>query len=101
MQHLGAAVPLQINFAISGIERVVREVRAALQRRKREKAAAHRAAACLLRNELSGTVTALLLECELAMKTAGLPANAAEKLRSAHDLAHKLRAQIENNVTPG
>ena len=101
MQHLGSAIPLQINFAISGTERVSREVRAALQRRNREKANAHRAAACLLRTELSGTVTALLLECELALKTAGLPTKTAERLRAAHDLVHKLRAHIENNATPG
>src|SRR5271168_290148 len=36
IEHLGTAIPVQVNLAISGIERLVREVRAALQRRQRE-----------------------------------------------------------------
>ena len=37
LKHAGLAIPLEINFAISGCGRVVREVRAALLRREREK----------------------------------------------------------------
>src|SRR5690348_10641862 len=33
LQHIETAIPVHINFAISGIERVVRELRAALHRR--------------------------------------------------------------------
>jgi CheY-like chemotaxis protein len=36
LQHIGMAIPIHVNFGISGLERVVREVRAALQRRKKE-----------------------------------------------------------------
>src|SRR5487761_2187608 len=35
-EHAGLAIPLQVNFALSGATRVVREVRAALHRRDRE-----------------------------------------------------------------
>src|SRR5215467_13422765 len=87
MQHLNTAVPLQVNFGISGTDRIVREVRAALSRRKREQRAARNAAASLLQSEIGSTVTALLLQCELALETPSLPSTAAEKLRSAHDLA--------------
>ncbi len=96
MQHLGTAIPVQVNFAISGIERVVREVRAALHRRTREQASARQAATGLLRSELNGTVTALLLQCELARETPGLPRAAAEKMETAYNLVQKLRAQLES-----
>jgi DNA-binding NtrC family response regulator len=35
-EHAGLAIPLQINFALSGAARLVREIRAALHRRERE-----------------------------------------------------------------
>ena len=96
MEHLGIAIPVQINFAISGIERVVREVRAALRRRTREQAAARQAATGILRSELNGTITALLLQCEMARETPGIAAAAAEKIQTAYNLVQKLRAQIES-----
>jgi signal transduction histidine kinase len=95
MQHLGTAIPVQVNLAISGLARLVREVRAAVERRKREEAAARRAAVGALHSELSGPLTALLLECELALNVAGLPPPAAEKLHSARELVNKIRAQLE------
>jgi len=95
MQHLGAAIPVQVNLAISGLDRLVREVRAALQRRKREEGCARRAVAGELHSELNGTLTALLLECELTLKVPGLPTAAEEKLQSVHGLVKKIRAQLE------
>jgi hypothetical protein len=94
MQHLGDAIPVQVNLAISGLDRLVREVRAAVQRRKREEVSARRAAQKTLHSELNGTVTALLLTCELALSTPDLPPTVLEKLRSAHDLVEKLRSQL-------
>src|SRR5438874_11646415 len=58
IQHLGMAIPVYVNFAISGLERVVRELRAALCRRKRESLLARKEAERALRSELKGTVTA-------------------------------------------
>ena len=45
-EHAGLAIPLQINFALSGASRLLREIRAALHRREREQLLAKRAAAC-------------------------------------------------------
>ena len=95
MQHLGPAMLVQVNLAISGLDRLVREVRAALERRKREEVAARRAVVGALHSELNGPLTALLLECELTLKVPGLPPAAAEKLHSAHGLVKKIRSQLE------
>ena len=95
IEHLGTAIPVQVNLAISGIERLVREVRAAVQRRQREEVRAREAAIGRLQSELNGTVTALLLSTELALETRSLPQAAAEKLGSVHELVKKLRRQLE------
>ncbi len=94
LQHVGSAVLLQMNFAISGVERVVRELRVALNRRKREALAARREAEQVLRSELKGTVTALLLSCEMALGVPNLPLNAENKLRAVYDLAREMRVKI-------
>ena len=98
MRHLGTAIPLRVNMAISGVERLAREVRAAVQRRKREEVAARSAAVSSLRSELNDTVTALLLSCELTLGVAGLPSAAVEKLQSAHELVNRLRSQLESTM---
>ena len=95
MRHLGTAIPVQVNLAITGLDRLVREVRAAIERRKHEQIAARQAAVGTLHSELSGPLTALLLDCELALEVPGLPPTAAEKLQSAHELAKRIRAQLE------
>ena len=98
MQHLGTAILVHVNLAISGMERLAREVRAAVQRRRREEVAARRAAVSTLQSELNGTVTALLLSCELALGTPGLPSEAIEKMESAHGLVQKLRSQLASTI---
>jgi len=95
-RHLGTAIPVQVNLAISGMERLVREVRAAVQRRQREEVKARQAAITRLHSELNGTITALLLSAELTLATPGLPAAALEKLHSVHELVRRLRQQLEN-----
>jgi len=98
MRHLGTAIPLHVNLAISGVERLSLEVRAAVQRRKREEVAARSAAVSTLRCELTDTLTALLLFCELTLGVPGLPSAAVEKLHSAHELVNKLRSQLESTM---
>jgi len=44
LEHLGTSILVPVNLAISGMERLVREVRAALQRRQREEVRARQAA---------------------------------------------------------
>ena len=94
VQHISSAVLLQINFAISGIERLIRELRVALNRRKREDDLARREAKDALRSELKGTITALLLSCEMALGTPNLPATTEGKLRAVYDLAREMRTKI-------
>ncbi len=100
LEHLGTTILVQVNLAISGMDRLIREVRAALQRRQHEEVGARQAAICTLYSELNGTITALLLSSELALETAGLPAAAAEKLQSVHELVKKLRRQLESADPP-
>lgn len=98
MEHVGTAIPIQVNLAVSGLERVVREVQAALQRRTREEMIARRAAHEHLHSELSGTVTALVLHCDLAIAMPDLPEAAREKLQGARDLVQKLRTQLHTEM---
>ncbi|HUA99422.1 MAG TPA: hypothetical protein VMA34_13920 [Terracidiphilus sp.] len=92
--HAGLAIPLEINFAVSGAARLIREVRAALRRREREQLLARRAAAAAIENELKGTVAGLLLHSELALSGAQVPAPVADKLRVVAGLAGDLRRQL-------
>jgi hypothetical protein len=94
LQHLGAAIPVYVNFAISGIERVVREIRTALSRRQREEQIARRSAQQVMWSELKESVTALLLSCDLALAMPGVPAPAADKLRLMHELACQIRERL-------
>jgi hypothetical protein len=93
-EQAGLAMPLQINFAISGAARLTREIRAALRRREREQALARHAAAAALETELKSTVAGLLLHSELALKGSEVPPPVAEKLRVVADLAGSLRQQL-------
>jgi signal transduction histidine kinase len=96
-EHLGTAFPVHINFAVTGMERLVREVRSALHRRRREESAARRAVAEQMRCEMRETLTALLLSCELAMSVPELPNPAAERIRSIDTLARELRLRLQVN----
>ncbi|HLI03755.1 MAG TPA: hypothetical protein VKU93_05735 [Terracidiphilus sp.] len=93
-ERAGLAIPLEINFALSGAARLIREIRAAIQRREREQALARRAAAAAIENELKSTVAGLLLNSQLALNGPGVPAPVAEKLRVVADLAGSLRQQL-------
>jgi hypothetical protein len=93
LQHMGSAIPVYVNFGISGFDRVLRELRAALHRRKREEVVAHRAAEQNLRNELKGPLTALLLSCEMALEAPDIAA-ASPKIRKACDLAKEVRSKL-------
>ena len=97
LEHLGTASPVYLNFAVTGMERLVREVRSALHRRKREEGAARRAVKEQMRSEMSETLTAMLLSCELAMSVPNIPHPAVEKIRAIDDLARELRVRLEAN----
>jgi hypothetical protein len=93
-ENAGLAIPMQVNFAISGTARLIREIRAALSRREREQTLARRAAAAAIEIELKTTVAGLLLHSQLALSGAGVPAAVAERLRTVADLAGSLRQQL-------
>ncbi len=90
----GLAIPLQINFALSGAARLVREIRSALHRREREQSLARRAATAAIETELKTTVAGLLLHSQLALAQGEVPTPVAERLRVVVDLAGSLRTQL-------
>jgi hypothetical protein len=91
-ENAGLAIPMQINFAISGAARLIREIRAALHRREREQTLARPAAA--IESELKTTVAGLLLHSQLALSGDGVPPAVADRLRMVADLAGSLRQQL-------
>jgi len=98
-EHASLAIPLQINFALSGAARLIREIRAALYRREREQMLARRAAAAAIETELKSTLAGLLLNSQLALSGSEMPPLAAEKLRVVADLACCLRQQLSAPLT--
>jgi CheY-like chemotaxis protein len=90
----GLAIPLQVNFALSGGARLVREIRAALHRREREQTLARLAASAALENELRSTVAGLLLHSQLALSGSEVPSPIADRLRMVAELAGNLRQQL-------
>jgi len=93
-EHSGLAIPLQLNFALAGASRLVREIRAALHRREREQLLARRAAAAAIETELKTTIAGLLLHSQLALNGSDLSSPVADKLRVVADLAGNLRQQL-------
>lgn len=96
---LGSAVPVFVNFALAGANRVVSELRSARQRRKREFDIVQREAARAFRSQLNDDLTSILLSCEMALRVPHLPDEAGTKLRDAADLARQLGAKLTRDVT--
>lgn len=90
----GLAIPLQINFALSGAARLIRDIRSALHRREREQMLARRAAAAAIESELKSTVAGLLLHSQLALNGVESPSPVAERLKVVAELAGNLRQQL-------
>ena len=93
-ERAGLAIPLQINFALAGAARLIREIRAALHRREREQMLARRAAAAAIESELKTTIAGLLLHSQLALNGSEASSPIAERLRMVADLAGSLRQQL-------
>ena len=103
--HLGTAAPVFVNFGISGVERIVRELRAAFNRRGRETMLARHNARIALRNELKDDVTALLLSCGIALNEPDLGGPIQAKLRTLEEIANKIKEKLtvseeEPSVSP-
>jgi hypothetical protein len=98
LEHIGTAVPVHVNFAINNMDRVAREVRAALHRHQKEVQLVRREVRQALRNELKGTITALLLSCEMALQVPDLQSGAESRMRTVHELAQQMRLKLEGAV---
>lgn len=99
-ERAGLAIPLQVNFALAGAARLIREIRAALHRREREQALARRAAAGAIESEVRSTLAGLLLNSQLALSAGEMPQGVADRLRIVADLVSSLRQQL-NAPAPG
>ena len=97
IEHLGTAFPVYVNFGVTSLERLLREVRSAIHRRRREEACARRAVAEQMHSEMRETLTAMLLSCELAMSVPNIPDPAAERIRAIDTYARELRLRLEVN----
>jgi hypothetical protein len=97
LEHLGTAFPVYVNFGVTGMERLVREVRSALHRRKREEGNARRSVAEQMHSEIRETLTTMLLSCELAMSVPDVPHQAVEKIRTIDNLVRELSLRLEVN----
>jgi signal transduction histidine kinase len=101
LAQCGSAVPLGINLSITRMERVLREVTAALKRSQAEKLKAQKAAVENLRSELNGALTGILLSADLALDAGPLPPTAQEKLHSIRELVHDVRRQLDDKAASG
>jgi len=97
LEHLGTAFPVYLNFAVSGMERLLREVRSALHRRKREEIQARRSVEQQIRSEMCESLAVMLLSCELAMSVPNVPTSAADKIRTIDNLAREMRLRLGAN----
>jgi len=95
LDSMETAIPVFINFAISGMERIAREVRMALHRHQREQFQAMQAAESILRGEVKDTVTGILLSSQLALETPDIPKTAQAKVQDIYQLALALRARLD------
>ena len=87
-------MPLYVNLALHAADRVVREVQVALRRAEKEKALAARAVEQVLRNQLRGEVTGILLTSQLALRHPHIPAEVVDKLELMHQMAEKMRVRL-------
>ena len=98
LEHIGTAVPVHVNFAINNMDRVARELQAALQRHQKEVQLVRQEVQRTLRNELKSTITALLLSCEMALQVPNLESAAEARMRTVYELAQEMRVKLESPV---
>ena len=94
VKHLGRAVPVFVNLAVSRMERVVRDIQAAMNRAEQERSMARIAVEFELRGQLRGELTGILLWTQQALELPALPAAAESKLKSVYETADKMRERL-------
>ena len=91
------AASLEINLAITAMDRLVAQVQSALRRRERDAVALRTAVVDFLRGELNEALTTILLETGLLSEMHGLPPGAPEKLTSVHGAAQRIRSLLDGD----
>jgi signal transduction histidine kinase len=91
----GLAIPMQVNFALTGAARLVRDLRAALARREQEQGAAQRAALRAVESELRDTISGLLLHSQLALRESPSSPQLEQRLRVMAELAGNLKEKLD------
>jgi len=94
VKHAGRAVPVFVNLAVSRMQRVVRDMQAALRRVEQERSIARHAVESELRSELKGELTGILLWTQQALEDPALPSSAEAKLKSVFEAADKMRSRL-------
>lgn len=95
LNHCGLAMPLHINLALHGTERIVREVQVALRRGEQERRMASRSVERVLRNQLRSELTTILLNSELALRQQSISPDVAAKIEAVRQAAEKMRSQLQ------
>jgi len=91
------AASLEINLAITSMDRLVAQVQNALRRRERDAAALRTAVVNFLRGELNESLSTILLETGLLSEMPGLPPGAPEKLASVQGAAQRILSLLEGD----
>ncbi len=94
VQEAGVAYPLQLNFAVTGPDRVVREARAAMHRRRRETDRARLSAGRAIEAELNSALTGILLELDLVLSSRRMPPEETARLDHVVELTQNLRKRL-------
>ena len=92
--HLESAIVIEINLALTGLDRLIEEVQSARKRWEHNQAAARVSAMRSLQSEVNETLTSLLLDCDLATQMKDLPSAAGERVAFIRAHAEKLREQL-------
>lgn len=95
LRNAGLAVPVYVNSALMSTGRIMAEVRSALSRLEREKKIAVQQAEVMLRNDLKGEITGILIAAELALETSGNSQFVKEKLHDIEELATRMRGRFQ------
>jgi hypothetical protein len=95
LRNAGLAVSVFVNSALMAPARITAEVRSALARVEREKKLAIRQAEALLRNDLKGEITGILIAAQLVLSNPDIPLFVEEKVRDIEQLATRMRGRFE------
>jgi hypothetical protein len=92
--HLESTIVVDLNLALTGLDRLILEVQAVRKRFQHNHAVARDRAARSLQSEINQTLNALLLDCDLAAQITDLPSSAGERIAAIRTDAESLRRQL-------